>query len=265
MGGGSRRGDGVMCLGLNGGKDGQLVICGGDAGNAYVLHLQGKKVIATLPHSDGVRPPAPTNTNNTNNGNDGMDLDDRMDEEDGNTTSVEAVGFAPHDVNPNWAATGGSDGVLKVWDLTHGVAQCRQICKLLPPPTTPSSSDENEKHNPNNTNHYGSYSSGGGGGGGGITKLVWHPTIPLIFVAYTDGIVRLWDARNGRLVHSLTGGGNSSIDNDDNQINDFSVRFVDVGSGSAGSAVVVTANDNGTVKVFKVDVQAVLMTVMGGN
>merc|ERR1711976_443964 len=39
--------------------------------------------------------------------------------------SVEAVGFSPS--QPNWCATGGVDGKLKIWDLTRD-GQCRQVC-----------------------------------------------------------------------------------------------------------------------------------------
>jgi len=212
-------GRGLTCLSINGGQEGQLVICGGEDGNAYVVHIQGKKIVATLQHFDAV-----VNSNLGSGGGHGMEVDD---EEDIIVTSVEAVGFATKEVNSNWVATGGSDGVMKVWDLTHGVGQCRQICKL---------SSEHDLC-------------------GGIIHLNWHPTMPLILVSYADGIVRLWDARDGTLLYSLSGGSSTT----ENQINDFAAEFVGVENGAGGTAHIATANDDGTIKVYNVDVQSVLM------
>jgi ribosome assembly protein SQT1 len=197
---------GLTCLAVDGGADGQLAIAGGENGNAYVVHLQGKKLVGTLRHFDA-----------NSNGKANADSEQMV------ITSVEAVGFASKTVNPNWVATGGSDGILKIWDLTTE-GQCRQTCSIK---------DE------------GSVSTGG------VTKIFWHPTQPIIFVSYTDGAVRLWDARTGKVVHTLTGG------KQDNQINDIAVEVFGTDQGP-GSAIVITAHDDGTAKVFKVDVAAVL-------
>jgi len=213
----SNGGAGLTCLAMNGGQDGQLVIAGGEDGNAHVVHLQGKKVVAVLPHFD-------TSGIVTQGEADVMKTDEE--EDIVMMTSVEAVGFATKEVNCNWVATGGSNGILKVWDVTHGVGQCRHICKL------PS---ENESSC------------------GGITRLVWHPTMPVIFVSHADGIVRLWDARDGTLVHSLSGGSSTE---DNQQINDFAAGFTSSDNGT--STAIVTAHDDGTVKVFKVDVPIAL-------
>jgi len=194
---------GLTCLAVDGGADGQLAIAGGEDGNAHVVHLQGKKVVATLRHFDTITA-----------GN-----------EEAIITSVEAVGFASKAVNPNWVATGGSDGTLKIWDLTHNGGQCRQTCAVK---------DDSD-----------SISTGG------ITRICWHPTQPLIFASYTDGAVRLWDARSGNVVHTLTGG------TQDNQINDISVEVFGTEQGP-GSAIAITANDDGTVNVFNVDIAAIL-------
>jgi len=102
----------LTCMGINGGVDGQLVICGSENGAAYVAHVGKKKVVATLRHAEV-----------TPTGAGGMDVDG---EEEVLTSSVEAVAFAPSAVNTNWCATGGMDGLLKIWDLT--TCQCRQIC-----------------------------------------------------------------------------------------------------------------------------------------
>ncbi len=199
---------GLTCLAVDGGLDGQLAIAGGEDGSAHVVHLQGKKVVATLRHSDV-----------SQSGALGMEMDD----DEIMTTSVEAVGFAPKDVNSNWVATGGSDGRLKIWDLTFDGGQCRQICEVKDGQT------------------------------GGVTRLKWHPKMPIIIASYSDAAVRLWDARNGTLVHTLTGGNSG----EDNQANDISVEFFNTENGGGGSAVIVTANDDGNAKVYNVDIGAV--------
>jgi WD40 repeat protein len=199
---------GLTCLAVDGGADGQLAIAGGEAGIGHVVHLQSKKVVADLRHFDTFSA--------TNNGND----DDVI------ITSVEAVGFAAKTVNPNWVATGGSDGTLKIWDLAHNGGQCRQTCAV-----------KGESDSSNST--------------GGITRISWHPTQPLIFASYTDGAVRLWDARNGRMVHCLTSG------KQDNQINDISIETFGTEQGP-GSAITITAHDDGSVHVFSTDISVVL-------
>ena len=212
-------GIGLTCLSVNGGLDGQLAIAGCESGSAYVVHLKGKKLVANLRHFDG--PSAPSA---------GMNVDGSEDEQT-MLPSVEAVGFASKISNLNWAATGGSDGKMKIWDLTHDGGQCRQVCKL----------DASNSSNP--------------GESGGVTRLLWHPTLPLVFVSYSDGFVRLWDARDGKLLHTLTGGSN------DNQINDMSIQFVNVEQ-EGGAALVATGNDDGTVQVYRVEVSTVLRSAM---
>lgn len=212
-------GMGLTCLSVDGGVDGQLAIAGCESGSAYVVHLKGKKLVANLKHFDGHSAPSA-----------GMDVDG-TEEDQTMLPSVEAVGFASKISNLNWAATGGSDGKIKIWDLTHDGGQCRQVCKL----------DESN--------------SSSQGGSGGVTRLLWHPTLPLVFASYSDGFVRIWDARDGKLLHTLTGGSN------DNQINDISIQFVNVEQ-EGGAALVVTGNDDGSVKVYRVEVSSVLRGAM---
>ena len=130
--------------------------------------------------------------------------------------SVEAVWFASPVVNPNWCATGGVDGILKIWDLTNG--HCRQVC---------CDRSEHVKE-------------------GGITRLQWHPTLPLVFTASSNGFIRIWEARNGNLVSALTG--KSDV------INDLSVVSLDNGQ----KAVIVSGSDDNTVRVFEIDVAAAI-------
>lgn len=191
---------GLTCLTINGGTDGQLVAVGAEDGQAHVCHIGTKKVVASVRHSELQIPTA------------AAAMEDDDDEAQGAAISVEAVGFAP--CNPNWFATGGVDGALKIWDLANG-AQCRQTCR-------PSDADE------------------------GITRLRWHPQLPLCFTASTSGVIRLWDARNGTLLSSLTG--HADV------INDLSICYADEGK----KALIASASDDKTVRLFELDVPAAL-------
>lgn len=202
---------GLTCLAVDGGLDGQLAIAGGEDGSAHVVHLQGKKIVANLRHFE-----VPQNTGPSSMAVEGEEEEEIM------MASVEAVGFASKIVNPNWVATGGSDGKLKVWDLKFEGGQCRQTCEVKDGQT------------------------------GGVTRLQWHPNLPFIVASYSDAAVRLWDARNGNLIHTLTGGNS----NGENQINDISVEFLSPDSDGGGSAVIVSGNDDGDVKVYNLDVAA---------
>jgi len=207
-------GGGLTCLAAGGGPDGQLAIAGGEDGNAGVVHLKGKKVVAKLAHFDGSAAAA------QGGGGGGMDVDEGGDDVV-LPRSVEAVAFAPPSVNCHWAATGGVDGTVKVWDLTHGSGQLRHACR-------PPASAEGE---------------GGNVDTGGVTALRWHPSMAVLLASYADGAVRVWDARDGTLVDVLTGGHDGSM------INGMDVQFA-----ADGKAIVVTAVDDGSVKVFESDV-----------
>lgn len=188
---------GLTCLAAGGGAEGKLVMVGAEDGSAHVCHVVTKKVVATVRH---VEPP--------------LHATEDDDEEVELPLSVEAVGFASPINYPNWCATGGVDGVLKIWDLTNG--HCRQVCS------------------------YGSEQTRAGG----ITRLQWHPTLPLVYTASSDGVVRIWDARNGNLVTALTG--------HSDMINDLAVQSLDDGN----KAVMVSGSDDNTVRVFEVDIAA---------
>ena len=43
---------GLTCIAVDGGLDGQLTIVDGANGSAHVVHLEGKRVVATLHHFD---------------------------------------------------------------------------------------------------------------------------------------------------------------------------------------------------------------------
>ena len=63
----------------------------------------------------------------------------------------------------------------------------------------------------------------------------------------TSGKIRLWDARTGALLTTLTGHTDA--------INDIDVRFME-----NGNAIVVSASDDKAIRAFEVDVNALLAT-----
>ncbi|KAL3792554.1 hypothetical protein HJC23_005524 [Cyclotella cryptica] len=187
-------GGGLTCLAVGGGQDGQLAIAGGEDGNAYVVHVSGKKLVATLTHFEGNSVTAPGRLD----GNE--DMQDDEGGEEGEARSVEAVGFCPSNITgtAHWCATGGVDGALKIWNLnvgggSGGAAQLRQRCIR-----------EDVK--------------------AGITRLKWHNSLPLVIASYTDGCVCVWDARVGKVAECLTG--------HEDMINDMDACFVDGTSSS---------------------------------
>ena len=229
-------GAGLTCLAVGGGSDGQLALCGGEDGKAYVVHVSGKKLVATLPHFDEAAAAAKTTSSANNNGMNNNDNDEDMDDgEMGEARSIEAVGFCPSNIPgvANWCATGGVDGILKIWNMNvtssggGSGAQLRQRCVR----TTP----EGEQVQ------------------AGITRLVWHTSLPLVICAYTDGNICIWDVRVGKLIKTVTG--------HEDMINDMCVNFV-IGNGSGGedvtTAVVVTGSDDRMVKMFEIPSSSLL-------
>lgn len=188
---------GLTCLAVGGGSDGQLVMTGGEDGRAHVCHIGSKKVVASLRH---------------------YEVPATMDEEMELPMSVEAVGFFTAN-STNWCATGGVDGVLKVWDLSIGGGQCRQACKVSTDTGNPVASVA-----------------------GGVTRLTWHPTLPLVVASYTNGSIRLWDARNGQCLHTLTTGTTDVV-------NDMNAHFPD-----PNRAVIVAAGDDNAIRVLDIDI-----------
>jgi ribosome assembly protein SQT1 len=210
-------GGGLTCLAVGGGQDGQLAICGGEDGAAYIVHISGKKLIAKLVHFEesSIGGVGGGNNNAMNEDDNDPDNESEMMDAEGETRSVEAVGFCPAYVvgTAHWVATGGVDGTLKIWNVVVG-AQLRHKC-IRP------------------------RDGFAGGIAAGITRLRWHDTLPLIFCSYTDGVVCVWDARVGKLVTMLTG--------HEDMINDMDVSFVE----GETTAVIVTGSDDKTVKVFE--------------
>lgn len=109
--------------------------------------------------------------------------------------SVEAVGFSHVQ---NHAATGTVSGVLSIWDINTQI--CRQQCK----------------HE------------------AGIVKLYWDRLSPLLYTSSLDGIVRLWDSRNGQVMSKWTGHTDAILD--------FEIS-------KDGNSLVTVSEDN-TARVF---------------
>jgi angio-associated migratory cell protein len=198
---------GITCMSM-GGEDQQLVMVGAEDGQAHVCHIGTKKVVASLRHYQ-----VPPNFRAAQD-------DDEDDMEAELPMSVEAVGFSPS--NPHWCATGGVDGVLRIWDLTTG--QCRQVCQ--PPPL----SGDAASSAPTQISSL-----------GGITRLHWHPTLPAVVTCTTLGSVHVWDARNGQLLHTATG--HTDV------INDISIIF----NPQTGSATLVTAGEDHGIRIFELE------------
>lgn len=200
-----------------------LVLVGSEDGNAYLFHVGNKKVVAVLQHAKDDSSVMKTG---------GTDDESMIDT---SLRSVEAVGFfkGVGDSQYNWCATGGVDGVLKVWDLGNN-GQCRQVCV----PSAIVVDPEKEKESPNDAEGFKS---------GGITKLQWHPNLPLIFTSSTDGVVRLWDARTGSLLQSFTGGNMETI-------NSLDVYFD--ASKNNNECILATGSDDGVIRLFRIDIGA---------
>ena len=85
--------------------------------------------MATLPHFDEAAAVAKTATSSISHGMNN-DNDEDMDDGEVESRSIEAVGFCPSNIPgvANWCATGGVDGILKIWNMNVSGAQLRQRC-----------------------------------------------------------------------------------------------------------------------------------------
>ena len=250
---------GLTCLAVGGGADGQLVVVGAEDGRAHVCHVGTQKVVATLHHADEQTGRTGASAMQEDNG------DDEEEEQEAVATSVEAVGFSKS--HPHWCATGGVDGVLKIWDLTVGSANgsCRQVCHRRRRRQSTPQQQITESGAPSSETDTtaGVVDDDDVDNGGGITRLQWHPKWPLCFTSTTEGTVDLWDARNGQLLQSLTTASSSfttkqddSSNNKNNNksrvLNDLDIQCTT----DADDALIVTGGDDHCVRVFRVDVGA---------
>ncbi|XP_060080044.1 angio-associated migratory cell protein-like [Ylistrum balloti] len=109
--------------------------------------------------------------------------------------SVEACGFCKQQT---LAATGTLQGTLCIWDMPTQIT--RSKCQ----------------HE------------------AGVVRLKWDPTAPLVYTACLDGVVRLWDGRNGQCVNQWSGHTDAILD-------------VDL---SRDGETLVTVSDDKTARVF---------------
>lgn len=116
--------------------------------------------------------------------------------------SVDSVGFCS---SFPWIATAGQDGTCKIWDTV--TTHLRHVL------TIPDASI--------------------------ITKLIWHPEQPLVFMACGDGVLRQWDGRQG--------GGAADFTGHDDMILDLQTLAHPT---RAGVQFLISASDDQTAKVF---------------
>jgi len=205
----------LTCLDVSGGinkedSGANLGLVGCEDGTAWIVHLVNKKILSCLHHYDK------SSSSSTN-------TDTNM-EEDTAPRSIEAVGFSKS--HPHWCATGGADGLVKVWDM-NGNNQCRQTC-----------------------NHR-SLADGEGDVGdsaAGVTRLKWHPTKPYIYTTTSDGMVCVWDARNGSCLSKFTG---HDVDSPINDVSLLSNAVTNSSMDGDHTTTIVSASDDGTIRLFE--------------
>ncbi|GLU00176.1 hypothetical protein SLE2022_175610 [Rubroshorea leprosula] len=123
--------EGLTCLAIS--SDSTLALTGSKDGSVHIVNISTGKVVSSLAS---------------------------------HTDSVECIGFAP---SSPWAATGGMDCKLIVWDLQHSMP--RFIC-------------EHEE---------------------GVTCVSWIGVSKYIATGSVDGKVRLWDSLSGECVETFRG------------------------------------------------------------
>lgn len=191
----------VTCLASS--ANGELLLSGSGDGTLKLFQVSGKRMLQTmvhyLPNLIGQR-----QANIEDGGEGDMDMEE--------TLAVECVGFSGEDYK--WAASGGMDKYLKVWELTSGLCRCKCF-------------------------H-----------GDSVVALQWIGSYPVIATAALDMVLRIWDARNGSLLHSLTG--------HTNLITDLFVAPLNSTFREENHLTethsVVTVSDDTTAKVFLIDV-----------
>lgn len=75
----------------------------------------------------------------------------------------------------------------------------------------------------------------------GVIKLLWHPSQPIIYSCTVEGLVYVWDARNGALLKTLAGHTDMVLD----------MAFVP-GTDAAHPMGLLTACDDESVRLFAV-------------
>lgn len=87
---------------------------------------------------------------------------------------------------------------------------------------------------------------------GSVVALRWHSKVPIVATACLDNDLRIWDARNGSLLSLLTG------HNDIILSLDMKPLSQDEETVNKWTDIIVTVSDDGTAKVFPINVTALL-------
>jgi WD40 repeat protein len=83
--------------------------------------------------------------------------------------------------------------------------------------------------------------------------LQWHPTLPIVIASHTGGVIHFWDARNGRLLHSVTGS--------NDVVNDMAIHFDPIVEGTqqhSMKGIIITGSDDSIIRLFDIDLSIVL-------
>ena len=216
-----------MITALAGNDDGDLVMSGGMDGQVRLFLVPKKKLLMKLTHSAPSKsssssekaniPPPPPGSDNDKGDYDPSD-DIEMDEEI-TVLGVECVGLS----HGQWkfAASGGLDKTMKIWDITTG--SCRCIC-------------EHEDS---------------------VVALKWHANLPVVVTACLDRVIRIWDARSGSCVKEMAGHRDIITNLDFRQQPVLSKK--DKEEVTTFGDVIVSVSDDGTAKVFFVDLRTLVV------
>lgn len=125
--------------------------------------------------------------------------------------SVECVGIATA-TGFQWLASGGLDKKLKIWDTVSDSVRC--VCA----------------HE------------------GGVVALQWHKDLPVVMTGCLDKNVRVWDARSGACLATLTG--------HRDLVTNIIVAKV---QGEQQRDAVISVSDDHTARIFQIDLAALLV------
>lgn len=184
--------------------DQPLLLVGGEDGTARLANVANKRVLATLPHISAGTAAAADTSDTLKSAVDDLAMATKRVPEGGAAAAAEAAagartaddasagpsdeeGSEPDDTPRGcsvegvafstvlpWVATGDTDGLLRVWDLSRDVAAGVTLRQQMQHPDS-------------------------------IIDVQWHPALPCVFTACADGVLRLWDARKGELLREYTG------------------------------------------------------------
>ena len=207
---------------IAGSDDGEYVVSGGMDGQVRLYLVPKKKLLQKFTHSSPIKSQDKADAPPPPPSSEGADYDpsDDIEEEDEmRVLGVECVGVSAN--NWKYVASGGMDKTLKIWDITTGT--CRCVCQ----------------HDDS------------------VVALKWHATLPVVVTACLDRVIRIWDARSGACLKELTGHKDIATNLDFRQ---QPVVTDDNGEKSTALGdVIVTVSDDGTAKVFHVNLQALVV------